>query len=168
MAHSADMPQLLLPWLPYGNHSWEKEIKLRLWKGRKQIHNQDKAQDMGREANFIFSNQCWVLYGNHSVEKEIKLWLWKYRNISTIKKKCFSWKRKQRLLFPNYAGYISLMIAFWTVLAGPMGDQLVLFCQMVFFNETILLYSNRFQLFLMIHLYIIPRPRLQIVKQQWY
>ena len=24
--------------------------------------------------------------------------------------------------FPNYAGYISLMIAFWTVLSGPMGD----------------------------------------------
>ena len=24
--------------------------------------------------------------------------------------------------FPNHAGYISLMIAFWTVLSGPMGD----------------------------------------------
>ena len=24
VGHSADLPQLLLPWLPYGKHGWEK------------------------------------------------------------------------------------------------------------------------------------------------
>ena len=39
VAHSADMPQLLLPWLPYGNHSWEKEtFELPDSFGRKILH----------------------------------------------------------------------------------------------------------------------------------
>ena len=57
----------------------------------------------------------------------------------------------------------------WWSPSGPcLLDQWVtnlyfFFCQIVSFNEIILLDSNRFQLFLMVHLYIIPQPRLQIV-----
>ena len=75
VAHSADMPQLLLPWLPYGNHSWKKR-------------NPWTSRIFGRKISHIWQH--------------------------------FSWTSDS--FFYNYAGYISLMIAFWTVLSGPMGD----------------------------------------------